>query len=325
MQKLVQDLNEMNFKPVYLLFGEEDYLRKQYRDKLKTALVNEGDTLNYNYFEGKDVNVNEVIDLAQTMPFLAEKRVIILENTGLVKSGGDKMADYVKDMADTVILIFVEAQIDKRSGLYKAIQSTGRVCEFKTQDEATLKKWIGQRVKQENKRISEDAVNTLLDMAGSDMANIQSELEKLFSYTLKKDSISADDVEAICIRRLASVVFDLTENMANKRQKAALDLYYSLLAQKETSLGLLALISKHFTRLMEVKELQKNGYHYRVIAEKTGLHPYAVQKYEAQAGKFKTSEIRRMLQACVETDEGIKSGKIDKDLGVELIIIEYSR
>lgn len=325
MQKLIQDLKENTFKPVYLLFGEEDYLRKQYRDKLKNALVADGDTLNYNYFEGKDVNVNEVIDLAQTMPFLAEKRVILLENTGLVKSGGEKMADYVKDMADTVILIFVEAQIDKRSGLYKAIQSVGSTCEFKTQDEMTLKKWIGSRVKQENKRISEDAVNTLLDMAGSDMANIQSELEKLFSYTLKKDNITTEDVETICIRRLASVVFDLTENMANKRQKAALDLYYNLLAQKETSLGLLALISKHFTRLLEVKELKKNGYHYRVIAEKTGLHPYAVQKYEAQAEKFKTSEIRRMLQACVETDEGIKSGKIDKDLGVELIIIEYSR
>jgi len=325
MQRLIQDIKEKNFKPVYLLYGEEDYLRKQYRDKLKNALVNDGDTLNYHYFEGKNVNVGEIIDLAETMPFLAEKRVIIMENTELVKADADRLAEYLKDIAETVILILVETKTDKRSVLYKAIQTKGTACEFKAQDENTLKRWIASKVKAENKNITMDAVNMLLDMTGSDMANISSELEKLFSYTLKKDNITREDVETICTKRLNNIVFELAETMANKQQKKALDLYHGLLAQKETSLGLLALISRHFTKMLEVKEMGNNGYHYRTIAEKLGLHPYVTQKYESQASKYKLGEIRGILQACADTDAGIKSGKIDKDLAVELIIIEYSR
>ena len=102
MQQLIQDLKNETYKQMYLLYGEEDYLRKQYRDKLKAALVADGDTMNYHYYEGKDINVGEIIDLAETLPFFADRRVIILENSGLCKSGGDALAEYLKQPAADV-------------------------------------------------------------------------------------------------------------------------------------------------------------------------------------------------------------------------------
>ena len=93
MQKLLQDIKSQEYSQLYLLYGEEAYLRKQYRDKMKEALVEPEDTMNQHYYEGKDVNVEEIIDMSDTMPFFANRRVIVIENSGWFQKGGDKMAE----------------------------------------------------------------------------------------------------------------------------------------------------------------------------------------------------------------------------------------
>ena len=98
MQKLARDIKEQDFKNVYLLTGEEDYLRKQYRDRLAGAMADVHDTMNYHYFEGKNTIPEKLIDLAETMPFLAERRVIVVENSGFFKSAQDNLEDYLKQL-----------------------------------------------------------------------------------------------------------------------------------------------------------------------------------------------------------------------------------
>ena len=88
MKKLLEEIKSGQLKQVYILYGEEAYLRNQYKNRLKDALLAGGDTMNFHYFEGKNIRVGELIDLAQTMPFLAERRVILLENSGLFAHGG---------------------------------------------------------------------------------------------------------------------------------------------------------------------------------------------------------------------------------------------
>ena len=112
------------------------------------------DSMNYHYFEGKDISVGEIIDLAETMPFFADKRLIVLENSGLFKSGGEQLAEYLANQAQTTTFLLVESEMDKRSKLYKAIQSKGTVIEFAVQDEATLKRWVLGMMKKEGKQIS---------------------------------------------------------------------------------------------------------------------------------------------------------------------------
>ena len=115
MQRINEDIKTGNFKQIYLLYGEERYLRRQYRDRLKSALCQEGDTMNTHMYEGKDISVGEVIDLAETLPFFADRRVIFIENSGLFKAGGEKMAEYLSEPNPTTTFVFVESEIDKRS------------------------------------------------------------------------------------------------------------------------------------------------------------------------------------------------------------------
>lgn len=323
MQRLIEDIKTQQFNHIYLLFGEEAYLRKQYRDKLKEAIIGD-DTMNYHYYEGKDISVGEVIDQAETLPFFAERRLIILENSGLLKSGGEQLAEYLSAQAQSTYFVFVETEIDKRSKLFKTVLSKGCAIEFAMQDEATLKRWILGMVKKENKKISENTLTLFLEKTGTDMENIRKEAEKLFCYCMEKEMITQQDVEAICTRQIGNHIFDMVGAIADRKQKKALELYYELLAQKEPPMRILFLIARQFNLLLQVKELREKGYQNKTIGEKVGLPGFIAGKYVAQAARFKSAELRDAVEACVDAEEAIKTGRMNDNMSVEMLIIRYS-
>lgn len=323
MQRLIQDIKTGQLNHLYLLYGEEAYLRKQYRDKLKEAIIGE-DTMNYHYYEGKDISVGEVIDQAETMPFFADKRLIILENSGLCKGGGEQLADYLAAPSETTYFLLVETEVDKRSKLFKAIQAKGCAVEFAVQDEGTLKRWVLSMMKRENKKISESALNFLLQKTGTEMENIHKETEKLFCYCLDKEVITEGDIEEICTKRISSHIFDMVNAIADKQQKKALELYYDLLALKEPPMRILFLIARQYNVLLQVKELAGKGFPSKKIGEKIGLPGFVAGKYVTQASRFKIEDIRKALEDCVSTEEAIKTGRINDTMSVELLIVQYS-
>ena len=187
MKTLNEDIKTGNFKPVYLLYGEEAYLKKQYKDRMTKAILPDGDTVNYAYYEGKGINPGELIDLAETMPFFADRRLIVIENSGFFKNASPELADYIKTMPDTVCFLFVENEADKRGKMYKAVKSKGRVVEMARQDEKTLLYWVAGNVKKEGYKIKEQTARYLLSTTGTDMEN----LEKMQNIILKSQDISA--------------------------------------------------------------------------------------------------------------------------------------
>ncbi len=325
MQRISEDIKTGQLKQAYLLYGEETYLVRQYRDKLKEAFLNGGDAMNVNRFEGKDAVIPKIIDMAETLPFFADRRVILLENTGLFKSGGEELANYLESPAESSAFIFVETAIDKRSRLFKTVKKLGYAAEFGRQDERTLKKWIGGILKKEQKQMSLKALQLFLEKTGDDMENIRMELEKLICYCLEKEVITPEDVEEICVHRVQNHIFDMIAAIAGGDQKRALQLYYDLLSLREPPMHILFLISREFNLLLQVKEMVKKGYPQNIISEKTGLQPFIARKYMRQAADFKTAFLKKAVNDCVETEYAVKSGQMADRLGVELLIVDYSR
>ncbi len=325
MKRIAQDIRNGQLGNLYLLYGEEAYLRRQYRDKLKAALVPQEDAMNCSVYSGKDINANEVVDLAGTMPFFAERRVVIVENSGWFKSGNDQIAALVKSLPDTTCMIFVEAEVDKRGKLFKAVTANGCAALCEMQDEATLRKWVMGLLKKENKTITPDALNLLLDKTGTNMENIRREVEKLVCYRYYEDGITAADVEELCIVQIQNQIFDMVEAVAQKKQKQALGLYYNLLALKEAPMKILALTARQFHMLLQVKEMKSKGYQESDIARQTGFNPYFLKKkYIPQAAQFKLPQLEAALRTCVEAEENIKTGRMSDMLSVELIIVSLS-
>ncbi len=323
MMVIKEHIKSGNFKQFYLLYGSESYLKKLYKDKLKTAILQDGNEMNFSYFEGKDPDLKEIIAVAQTLPFFSERRLIIIENSGLFKSQSE-MADKLKDLPQSTYMIFVEEETDKRNKLFKQIKDIGTVSEMNGLDEKNLKLFVGSLLNQEGKRISEQTVTYLLDRCGSDMTNLKSEIDKLVSYSYGRDSISVEDIDAVVTTQLTGKIFQMIDAIGSKQQVKALDLYYDLLALREKPMSILYLIIRHFNILLQVKELTGRGHSSSVISEKTGVPPFAAAKYISQSKNFTRKGLMEALEFGTDAEEQVKTGRLSEKIGVELFIINFS-
>lgn len=324
MKSLNEDIRSGNLKNAYLLYGEEAYLKKQYKDRLKRAILPEEDRMNYAYYEGKGINPAELIDLAETMPFFAERRLIVVENSGFFKNASPELADYIKTMPETACFLFIESEVDKRGRMYKAVKDKGRVTELKRQDEKTLLYWIAGNVRREGKQIKESTAKYLISTAGDDMEKLVHELEKLFSYTMDRAEITSEDIDAICTAQITNQIFDMVEAVALKQQKKALGYYYDLLALKEPPMRILYLLSRQFRLLLHVKELREKGFDRGAVAKAAGLHPFVAGKYMQQSKSFRAEALRSIMEDAAETEEMVKTGRLNDRMSVELFIVKYS-
>lgn len=325
MKSLLEDIKNQEFKKVYLLYGEEDYLKKQYKEKLKNALVPDGDTMNFSVFEGKKTEPRAVIDLGETMPFFAERRVIFLEDTGFFKNQCQDLPEYLGELPDYLCMVFVESEIDKRSRMYKAVKKYGRIVEFGQQDSNTIMRWVLGILNREGRKITRNDMELFLTKTGTDMGNIERELEKLLCYTMGREVITKEDIEAVCTTQISNHIFEMIRAVTEKNQKKALDLYYDLLSLKEPPMRILFLLARQFNLIMQVKELTAEGHDQNSIGKKTGLQSFVVRNYTAYARKYTTQALREAVEECVNTETKVKTGLMTDAMSVELLLVKFSR
>ena len=324
MQTLNQDIKTGEFKQIYLLYGEEAFLKNSYKNRLKEAIIGD-DTMNFARFEGKGLDVDELIRLADTMPFFAERRLILVEDSGFFKSASDALVQYLPSMPDTTILLFVETEVDKRNRLYKKVKDMGYAAELNRQDSAQLARWAGGILTREQKKITKHTMELFLSIAGDDMENIRMELEKLISYTLGRDVITDEDVLAVCTVQVTNRIFEMVSAIVNRQPRKAMDLYEDLLTLKEPPMRILFLIARQFNQLLQVKDLMGKGMDKGTIASKLKMQPFVVGKTMPQARQFGREQILSYVEFCVETEEAVKSGRLQDRLAVELLITrEYN-
>ena len=320
MKVLAQDIKTGEFKPVYLICGEEAFLKKSYKNRMKDAMVGD-DTMNFHYFEGKGLDLKEIISLADTMPFFGDRRLILIEDSGLFKSSGaDALVEYLPQMPDTTCMLFVENEVDKRNRLYKKVKDMGYAAELNRQDSAQLARWAGGILTREQKKITKHTMELFLSMAGDDMENIRMELEKLISYTLGRDVITDQDVEEICTVRVTNKIFEMVAAIVTRNTRKAMDLYEDLITLREPPMRILFLIARQFNQILQVKELMNQGMEKNGIASKLKMQPFVVGKTMPQAKSFSREQILSYVNLCVDTEEAVKTGRLDERLAVELLI-----
>lgn len=319
MQKLAQDIKEHSFKRIYLLYGDEVFLKNSYKNQLVAAITG-NDTMNFNRFAGKGPDVAEIISLAETMPFFADKRLILVEDSGFFKGSADEFADYLPQMPDTSCVIFVESEIDKRSRLFKRVKEVGHAAEMARQDFGQLSKWAGMLLSREGKKITGHTMELFLTRTGDDMENIRMELEKLVSFTLGREIITDEDVEAVCTVRVTNKIFDMVTAIVNRQTKKAMDLYEDLLTLKESPMRILFLIARQFNQILQVKELSAKGMDKGTIASRLKIPPFVAGKMIPQARTFTRKQILNCVELCVESEEAVKTGQLNDKMAVELLL-----
>lgn len=327
MKTIDENIKTQQYNHIYLLFGEEEYLKRTYKKKLLDAMVTEGDTMNFSTYEGKEINSGELIDLAETMPFFAERRVILVQDSNFFKSADDKFVKYIEESLEntSTYFIFVESEVDKRNKMYKMVQKKGHVAECIRQTDDVLQRWILGRIMKEGKQMTGAAYQTFISKVGNDMENINNELEKLLNYCMDVEGIEVEHVEAICIEQTTNKIFDMIAAIAQKNQTRALDLYYDLITLRESPMGILALIRRQFLQLLLISDLSAKGMDSRTMASKAGMPEFAVRKNLGMMKNFSIEQMREVIDYSMELEEDFKSGNISDNMIVELLIVKYSK
>jgi len=320
-----ENIANNQYKNIYLLMGTEKYLKKQCKDKLKKALVQEGFEMNYNYYEGDGINPSDVIANIATMPFFADYRLVVIENSGFFKKGCEMLEEYIKNPVSTTIIVFVEEEVDKRSKLYKALLDNAYIASLDMPSTNDLKRWVLAGVSAAGLKIRDSACEYFLENSATSMENISKELEKLICYTLDKGEINIDDVKAVCIQKLEDRIFDMMTFMAKKEQKRALELYADLLLLKEAPIRILFMMARQYNQMLLCKDLLKEGKGNKEIALLLSVRDFVVPRLAGIVKNYTREEIKKCVELCVDTENAIKTGNVNDQIGVEMAIVELSK
>ena len=227
MKVIKEDIKNNNFKNMYLLYGCDDYMKNLYKKKLKDGLLNGADEMNYSYYAGDKVDVQQIVSMANTMPFFSDKRIIFIEDSNLFKEAND-LADNMSDIPDTTFFVFVESAIDKRNKLYKYLSKNGYIVEMNGLSENELMAFVASECKRFSKQISNMNISYMLSKIGYDMNVIHNECEKVCFYASDSDVIEKHHIDDICIVTLENKIFEMLDCIASGKKDRALILYNNL-------------------------------------------------------------------------------------------------
>lgn len=327
-RSLKAQLEAGQFAPVYLVMGDQDYLRTQSRDMIRNALLPGADAMNSAYLTGEHIDAQEILSLAETMPFFAERRVITIENSGWFDKGGaqaDTMTEYLPSLPETTHLLFVENKVDKTRRLYKAVQRQGTVLDCATPLPEDLERWVLAQFRKAGIVPTADAFRLFMDNVGDDLLNIKSEIDKVTSYCMEKGSISREDVAAVCTPEIKERIFDMISEITAHHTEQALSIYMDVRKMQTPPQVILALMIRNYNQLLQVGELDARGMSADEIASAVHANPWALRKrILPEARQYSAQEMREALQDCIQMDQDYKSGRIGDQLGVETLIVRRS-
>ena len=335
-EELEKQLNQGSTKGIYLLYGEDTFLLEQQLNKIKKNFGETIKGINYIYID--ENSVQELIADIETPAFGYPNKLIIARETGIFKrevkgrSGGaskelkDKINSYLKENVDmineSVILVFVENQAEKNS-IYNTIEKIGTVCNFEEQKPFQIIKRLKAICNAYKVNVDENTLQYLIESCGTNMQDLINEIRKLIEYAGENGTIQKQDIDKLCIKKIESIIFDLTDNLGQKKVKEAMEVLYNLIASKEPIQKILITLYNHFKKLYFVKLAI---YYNKDIVQSLQLKPnqmFLVNKYKLQAKGFKTSELRKIIQELEDLDYKYKIGLIDLNVGLEAILCAY--
>jgi DNA polymerase-3 subunit delta len=272
--------------------------------------------------------VEKIINAANTHPFFSDIRLVYARNTRLFAAGrkddSETMAAYLPQIPETTVLVFVETDIDKRGRLYKQMAECGRAVEFKTPSESELVTWVCNVFKKDNHTISNENARLLLHTVTHSMEAVHAEAEKLCSYAGERQEIKAEDIRALSSPSLETRVFDLLDAVGYGKTEEALIMYRHMILMKEQPLMVLTMMARHFRLMAQCRAYLDKKTPNAEIAKLTDIRGFLLDGYLRQARRFTQRQLLEALADCADTDIRIKTGLINAETGVELILLKSS-
>ncbi|MGM7721055.1 DNA polymerase III subunit delta [Metabacillus sp. Hm71] len=328
------DIKKGKLQPIYLLIGKEAFLMQETVQLIvNAALLEEEKDFNFSVYDLEETAIDLAIEDAETLPFMGEKRVVIMKNPGFLTSEKkkekieqqiDHLEKYLQSPAPYTILIIQAPyeKLDERKKITKQLKKQSLLIEMKPLSEQESIKWTLGIAEKEGVDLSQEALNELMILTAGDLMIMHQELIKLSTYVGEAGSITPEIVKRLVSRSLEQNIFDLIDHVIHRRSKEALQIFYDLLKNNEEPLKILSLLVNQFRLILQVKELANAGYGQQQISTIVKVHPFRVKLAQQQARLFKAEELAHILMELAEADFEMKTGRKDKQLVLELFLLK---
>jgi DNA polymerase-3 subunit delta len=344
----------------YLLHGNDEFTCREQLKKLR----HQGNfDYNRDTYYGGEVSLMTLTATCNTIPFLAEQRLVVLEGlpkrrrgegTGFSseietetpeksgkskkskkgsKSGPESRAGFEKGLAayilhlpeSTVLVVLVDEELPSSNPLLKAAEEHGKVIQCTLPKGAALETWISKRAAGLGVKITPEAATTLANFIGNQLRMLANELDKLATYVGPGAAITVEDVRQLSAQVQEARVFDLTDALAQRNRKQALDLLHDLLADGEPPLRLISTITSQVRSLLLVKELAGDGLRISQIVSATGMAPFVAEKALRQVGKFTSSQLEGIYRQLMATDADLKRSRMTPEMALDLLVVNFGK
>lgn len=318
--------------PIYLFYGEDRYSSSRKLKFWQENFIKKYGENAMEVIEGDKLDPAEFSTNLETLPFLSEKRLVIIKNyLAQAKTEQQKqIATAIERTPDFCLLIFYEYEMpEKINPLYKKIAKIGHLEEFQALSPNDIAKWIMDKAKIDNIKISFMAANYLSQYCGPELWTISNEFEKLALFANDQE-ITKEMIDDLCIPSLSSSIFKLTDYVAQKNAKASLKTFETLKNSGEELSRIFFMLARHFRILIQVFELLSKGEKAFTITKKLGQHPFVIQKTSQQSKNFDLKKLEKIYKEFLKIDTKVKTGIIKSykgderefELAIEKLIIE---
>lgn len=329
---------------LYLFYGQEEYLKRNYTEQIEKAILSEDfRLLNKVVLEGK-VTPSMIVDNCETAPVFSERKLVIVKNSGLFKAGkksedagetadegkkpgrdkkaksSEELADMLSNMPAHACLVFLETEINKTLKYVSLIDKHGLIVEFNFKKPDELADWVIKRLKELGHEADPSVAAMIVEYGETGMDDLYNEIKKLCAYAGERSRITAADVEMICTKSVKSKVFDLTDAISAGKCAKALALLNDMEALKEPMPKVMFMIARQFRQLMQVKLLVKDGASQYEVASRFKVPPFIAGKLISQARGFTPEKLKKAIAAGLELDLAIKTGRLEDKAAIELLI-----
>jgi len=329
---------------LHVLIGEDDFSIRQALEEIKKAIGDPAALMsNTTALDGRQVTPEQLQNACETVPFLSEKRLVIVEGllerfesgnkTGRKKSSKNTgqpeeyraIADGIKQLPEFTELVLLGGRIKAGNPLLRELAATGKVRTFPRLNQAQLSQWITQRVKAAGGSISPRAVSLLIRFVGNDLWIMAGEVDKLTLFVGPR-SIEEEDIRVAVSYAQEANIFAMIDAVLEFRVGVAQSLYQQLLRQGVTPAHLMVMLSRQVRIIFQIKEMRNLKKTRGEIQSKLGLtSDFVLRKAWDQADRYSPARLREVYHKLLETDISIKTGKLDGEIALNILIAELGQ
>lgn len=321
--ELKKSIAAASFCSVYLFCGEEKYLARLYLERILAAVPDGGlPDFNRLIIEDAKTPLADISDFAETYPMMSDKKILVMRDTGILKSASEEVKKFwtelIANIPDYLIIVFAEAEADKRGAVYKAIGKAGKITEFEHLSPNDAVTWIERQALSAKKKITKDNAQYLVEICTEGLEALKNETDKLFSFC--GEEITRSDIDRLVSKSLNTRIFEMTDAVTEHNADKALKILADMKTVKESAYNILFTLFSTLEKMLYARLLAEEGESAAVIAQKLKVPPFVARKYMKKS--FGEDFLVENVCEAARLDLAIKNGETDDWTALEQYVLK---